>query len=112
MKRWFWKIFNFLFTLGHLAFMVAFALSGFFLSLEWVVLIYMLLELQLIVFNGCFATKIQRKTKGLKKWEDFIPHLYRKVFHRRMSDKKHMWVSFVMMSTPVYVALVKSFFFN
>jgi hypothetical protein len=92
----------------HICIMAAFFISGFFISWQWVVGFYLLLELQLAIFDGCSLTKLQQQTGDLSTDEDFIPYLSKKIFRVEITYLQHSLVSFFIMAFPVFVVLIKS----
>ncbi len=102
------RFFNFCLYWFHILFMTAFFFSGFFLPLSWVVLIYVLLELQLIIFDGCSLTKLQQKVNSLATDQDFIPVLMKRFFRVKITDKQHELISYVIMAFPVFVGIIRA----
>ena len=92
---------------AHVGIMTAFFFSGFFISWQWVVLIYMIIELQLIIFNGCSITKLQQEMGDLDTDEDFIPFLVMKFFKTEITELQHSVISFIIMAFPVFIVLIK-----
>lgn len=92
----------------HILFMASFFFSGFFFSLSVVTFIYLLLELQLIIFNGCSITKLQQKMSDLATDQDFIPALMKRFFRVDISDKQHEVISYIIMAFPLFVGLIRS----
>ena len=95
---------------SHVALMTAFFFSGFFIDWRIVVLIYVLLEIQLIVFRGCIVTKLQQKMGFIDSDQDFIPVVVKKLFRIDISDFQHEILSYIIMAFPVFVVLIKSTF--
>ena len=91
----------------HIGVMAAFFFSGFFLSWPWVVSIYLLIELQLAIFDGCGLTKLQHTTGDLSTDEDFIPYLTKKIFKIDITYTQHSIISYIIMAFPVYVVVIK-----
>ena len=91
----------------HIGIMTAFFFSGFFLSWPWVVGFYLLIELQLSIFDGCSLTRLQQATGDLSTDEDFIPYLMKKIFRIDISYVQHSIISYIIMAFPVYVVLVR-----
>ena len=93
----------------HVALMTAFFFSGFFVAWQWVVLFYLLLELQLTIFAGCSVTKLQQKMGHIDEDKDFIPVVMKSVFRVEITDTQHALISYFIMGFPVYVVVIKSF---
>jgi len=90
-----------------------FLISGFFLPLWLVVLIYLSIELLLNYYNACPLTLVQERIDD--DWDEggeFIPHFFNKYFKNDLSDKHYVWFSYFMMTTPVYVAIIKEIFYK
>jgi hypothetical protein len=102
------KTLYFLLGTAHIVLMGLFFISGFILPLSGVVLIYILIELSLIIFNGCFITSMQRRVGALKVNEDFIPFLIFKFFGLRINQLSHQLISYAIMVFPLVVALIRS----
>lgn len=91
----------------HIGIMTAFFFSGFFLSWPWVVGFYLLIELQLSIFDGCSLTRLQHATGDLSTDEDFIPYLMKKIFRVDITYLQHSLISYFIMAFPVYVVVIK-----
>lgn len=93
---------------AHVGLMAAFFFSGFFIAWQWVVLFYLLLELQLTIFNGCSITKLQQKMGFIDNDRDFIPVVVHGLFKVDITDLQHALISYFIMAFPVYVVIVKA----
>jgi len=91
----------------HVGLMTLFFFSGFFFGWQWVVLVYLLIELQLIIFDGCGVTKLQQEMGDLKSDEDFIPFLMMRFFKVKITEFQHSLISYFIMGFPVYVVITK-----
>jgi hypothetical protein len=89
--------------------MTAFFFSGFLLAWQWVVLFYLLLELQLTIFEGCSVTKLQQKMGFIDSDRDFIPVVVHGLFKVEITDMQHALISYFIMGFPVYVVVIRAF---
>jgi hypothetical protein len=103
------QVINSIIYWGHFLAMGIFTISGFFFSVRAVVFAYLLIELQLVVFNGCFVTKLQREVGSLPTDEDFIPALANRFFKVRITDKQHELIGYGLMVFPVVIAVVRAY---
>lgn len=92
----------------HIVLMAAYFVSGFIVGLPWVVFIYLLIQLQLFIFNGCSITKLQHRMGGLPADVDFIPAVAKKVLGKDISHRQHMIISECILMFPLLVALIKT----
>lgn len=103
------KIFALLLSIVHIALMSYFFVSGFLYSLRAVVLVSILIQVSLVVFDGCFITKVQHKLKLLPKNTDFIPFLWKKLFNHNLTELQHEVLSLVIFNFPIVVGLIKAY---
>ncbi|MBP6041722.1 hypothetical protein KA529_01745 [Candidatus Saccharibacteria bacterium] len=102
-KTWYSSVYWF-----HFFLMTGFFFSGFFLDLRLVVLLYIVLEAQIYIFNGCSLTRLQQVVNPEVKDQYFIPQLMERFFRFRITENEHGYISFVILVFPVCIALIKS----
>lgn len=103
------KFINTLLTILHLTIMFGFFALAFVVDLRWVVLIWLIVEIHLIIFNGCIVTIIQQKTGGVPKDTEFIPYCAKKLTKTDITETQHEILSAAFLYGPVIIALVRAF---
>jgi len=96
-------------TIIHALIMVGFFVLAYFVELRWVVLVWLIVEIHLIIFDGCVVTRIQQKLGGVSADSDFIPHIAKKLFHIDLTEKQHEITGAAFLYGPVMIALIVSF---
>lgn len=83
--------------------------SGFILPLVTVVVISITIQASLVIFDGCFITRLQHKLKALPENVEFIPYVVKKVSGFDISEFQHEMISFLIFQFPLIVAVIKSY---
>lgn len=81
--------------------------SGFFYSLESVVIAMLAIQLHLLLFGGCAITRLQQKLGFVPKETEFIPYVIEKITKVRPNYYWSSVIFYVITAFPMLVAIIR-----
>lgn len=82
---------------------------GFYLSLPIVITLVVAHRIHVVLFRGCFVSKIQQALGHFPEQVNFLQVVWQKLFGRDIDLSQSRRLDYVISVTPVFIALVKYF---